>query len=560
MKKVLAYIMLLSAALTSFYLQSCKKDENPDPQVQTLEVTASSPVKVTFTGSVVSRGKYAVSDYGFVYGTTSNLDESNGTKVSLGADAPTGDFSKEVNNITVTSNYYSNMIYARAYLKNEKGTVFGKVISATLPAITASALSPQSGKSGDRVTITGQFYTATADQISVTFNNIKAKVTEASSSKIVVEVPSGVSATHNSQVPVAITIGGQRVNSNYYFTMLANFNDFSPKAGIVGTVLTFSGDNLPTYYNPGNIKVLFGQVEGTVLYINSNTFNVAVPNNVATEKTQVSVVVNGTTTVLPGEFSVTSPTITSVSPTSGLPGTSFTINGTNLPGNYSLSNVNPIYTLGSTTLNVPYSSTTNSSITTNIPTSMTPGTYTLTLKSGPHTVTAPQRITVIAPAITSFSPTSGSPGKEVSINGTFISGQYYNVSFGSGTTSAYATTNNLRVIVPGYVNPGKVKISVQFNGQTVQSSDDFTIIGPSLDSFTPSTGVAGSIVTITGAGFGTSTYNVSVKFGTTTANVLSVTDDTIKAMVPSGVLGAMKISVTTNGQTIVSTNNYTVTN
>lgn len=204
MKKVLAYLLLLTAVVTSFCLQSCKKDENPDPQVQTLEVTASSPVKVNFTGSVVNRGKYAVSDYGFIYGTTSNLDESNGTKVSLGAEVPTGDFSKEINNVTVNSTFYSNVLYARAYLKNEKGTVFGKVISTTLPAITASALSPQNGKSGDLVTITGQFYTATADQISVTFNNTKAKVTEASSSKIVVEVPSGVSATHNSQVAVAI--------------------------------------------------------------------------------------------------------------------------------------------------------------------------------------------------------------------------------------------------------------------------------------------------------------------------------------------------------------------
>jgi hypothetical protein len=540
MKKVLAYIMLLSAALTSFYLQSCKKDENPDPQVQTLEVTALSPVKVTFKGSVVSRGKYAVSDYGFVYGTTSNIDESNGTKVSMGTDVPTGDFSKEVNNITVNSTFYSNVLYARAYLKNEKGTVFGKVISTTLPAITATALSPQSGKAGDLVTITGQFYTATADQISVTFNNIKAKVTEASSSKIVVEVPSGVSATHNSQVSVAITIGGQRVNSNYYFTMLANVKDYSPKSGVVGTMVTFSGDNLPSYYNYSNI--------------NSSGFQIAVPNNVTSDKFAISVVVNGVTTVLPGEFSVVAPTITSVSPTSGLPGTQFTISGTNFPTNFS-----PTLMIGSTT--VSYYNMYNNTISAYIPSNMAAGTYDVTLKAGPNTVTAPQKFTVIAPSVSSFSPASGSPGREVNITGNFMSGSSYNVYFGSTYTSGTATSStNLKTTVPGYINPGNVKIAVQFNNQNISASGDFTIIGPSITGFTPASGVAGSIVTINGAGFGTNSYNVAVKFGSTAATVLSVTDNTIRATVPSGVLGAMKISVTTNGQTIVSNDNYTVTN
>ncbi len=554
MKKVLAYVMLLSTVVASFYLQGCKKEQNPDPEIQTLEVIASSPVKVMFKGSIVSRGKYGVSDYGFIYGTTSNLDESNGTKVSLGTDVPNGDFSREVNNLTVNSIYYSNVLYARAYLKNEKGTVFGKVISTTLPAITASALSPQSGKSGDLVTITGQFYTATADQVVVTFNNIKAKVTEASGSKIVVEVPSGITVAHNSQVPIVITIGGQRVNSSYNFTMLANVKDYSPKSGPVGTIITFSGDNLPSYYNYNNIKVLFGTTEGSIYY-NSNSFQVAVPNTVTSDKFAISVVVNGVTTILPGEFSVVAPTITSISPTSSLPGATFTITGTNFPTSFS-----PTLMFGSTTVYV--GSMSNTMLSGYIPSNMSPGTYDVTLKAGPNTITAPQKLTILAPSVSGFSPSSGSPGREVNISGNFISGSAYNVYFGSTSTYGTATSStNLKTTVPGYINPGNVKIAVQFNNQNISASGDFTIIGPSITGFTPASGVAGSIVTITGAGFGNNIYNnVSVKFGSTNATILSVTDDTIRATVPSGVLGAMKISVTSNGQTIVSTNNYTVTN
>ncbi len=556
MKKVLVYVMLLSAAITSFYLQGCKKEQNPDPEIQTLEVTASSPVKVMFKGSIVNRGKYGVSDYGFIYGTTSNLDESNGVKVSLGADAPNGDFSREVNSLTLNTAYYSNLLYARAYLKNEKGTVFGKVISTTLPVITASGLSPQSGKIGDLVTITGQFYTASADQVVVTFNNIKAKVTEVSGSKIVVEVPSGITVAHNSQVPIAITIGGQRVNSSYYFTMLANVKDYSPKSGPVGTLINFSGDNLPTYYNTNNIKVLFGTTEGSVSY-NASGFQVAVPNTVTSDKFSISIVVNGTTTVLPGEFSVVAPTITSISPASGLPGASFVIYGTNFPTSFS-----PTVMIGNTSVYVSSMMSNNTSLSGYIPSNMNAGTYDVTLKVGSTTVTAPQKFTVLAPSVSTFSPTSGSPGREVNISGNFISGSAYNVYFGSTSTYGTATSStNLKTTVPGYINPGNVKIYVQFNNQNLQANGDFTIIGPSVTGFTPASGVAGSIVTITGAGFGNNIYNnVSVKFGSTNATILSVTDDTIKATVPSGVLGAMKISVTSNGQTIVSTNNYTVTN
>jgi hypothetical protein len=97
-------------------------------------------------------------------------------------------------------------------------------------------------------------------------------------------------------------------------------------------------------------------------------------------------------------------------------------------------------------------------------------------------------------------------------------------------------------------------------GQTVTAPGTFTVTVPTITSFSPTSGVAGTVVTITGTGFN-SAYGAGVNFGSISASVLSVTSSTIKAIVPSNTgNGAMKITVTSGGQTVVSADNFTVTN
>src|SRR6185312_5543511 len=110
----------------------------------------------------------------------------------------TGPYSKQVDGIIV-SNAYSPVIYVRAYLTNEKGTAFGALTSVTLPAPAASSVSPASGRSGDQVTINGQFYASTTSDVKVSFNGTQATVISVSSTQVVVTVPSGINASDNTQ-------------------------------------------------------------------------------------------------------------------------------------------------------------------------------------------------------------------------------------------------------------------------------------------------------------------------------------------------------------------------
>ena len=81
---------------------------------------------------------------------------------------------------------------------------------------------------------------------------------------------------------------------------------------------------------------------------------------------------------------------------------------------------------------------------------------------------------------------------------------------------------------------------------------------PTITSFTPTSGVIGTQVTITGTNFGTTTAANVVKFGTVTATVSTASATSLVTTVPVGTTTG-KISVTVDKKTATSTTDYTVT-
>jgi hypothetical protein len=62
-----------------------------------------------------------------------------------------------------------------------------------------------------------------------------------------------------------------------------------------------------------------------------------------------------------------------------------------------------------------------------------------------------------------------------------------------------------------------------------------TLLAPAITALSPESGKPGSVITITGSGFGTDKSNVNVRFNTTNAtNIVSATDTRIEAEVPPG--------------------------
>jgi len=120
---------------------------------------------------------------------------------------------------------------------------------------------------------------------------------------------------------------------------------------------------------------------------------------------------------------------------------------------------------------------------------------------------------------------------------------------------------NSPVTLASFSAPGTYVLQLTANDGQLQSSDDMTIIvgdgnpfAPSISSFTPSAGLSGSEVTITGSNF---TDATQVTFNGATASFAVDSDTQIRANVPASATGG-KIAVTTPDGVGVSADNFTI--
>jgi hypothetical protein len=163
------------------------------------------------------------------------------------------------------------------------------------------------------------------------------------------------------------------------------------------------------------------------------------------------------------------------------------------------------------------------------------------------------------PTIASFNPTSGPVGTKVTISGTGFTGTT-NVTFG-GTNTAFTVVSDtsLTANVPSGAPNGP--IAVMTPGGTATSTTNFTVTtvpppppAPTISSFTPTSGPAGTKVTITGTGF---TGTTQVAFGGTSASFTVVSNTSLTATVPTGARTG-PISVTSPGGTATSSRSFRV--
>jgi uncharacterized protein (DUF2345 family) len=124
----------------------------------------------------------------------------------------------------------------------------------------------------------------------------------------------------------------------------------------------------------------------------------------------------------------------------------------------------------------------------------------------------------------------------------------------NGTSATFVFVNDGRVTatVPSGTTTGKITVTTP--GGTATSSSNFTVSGPTISSYSPSSGVVGTSVTINGSHF---TGVNGVRFNGTSAVFTFVNDNRVMATVPAGATTG-RITVTTPGGTATSSSNFTV--
>ncbi|MCG8607193.1 IPT/TIG domain-containing protein, partial [bacterium] len=135
------------------------------------------------------------------------------------------------------------------------------------------------------------------------------------------------------------------------------------------------------------------------------------------------------------------------------------------------------------------------------------------------------------PGISSFAPSTGIIGTEVTLSGTNFIG-ITDVTFNDSSASSYVVDSDsqIRVDVPPGATTGRITV-VNGNGSG-QSSEDFTVIlAPTVSSFSPVAGEVGTEVTVTGSGFSGTT---DVTFDGQSAAAFTLDSDTqLRAEVPA---------------------------
>lgn len=161
------------------------------------------------------------------------------------------------------------------------------------------------------------------------------------------------------------------------------------------------------------------------------------------------------------------------------------------------------------------------------------------------------------PTVTSFTPTSGTTGSSVTITGTgFVPGA--KVAFGSlmSPKVSFKSPTQLKAVVPNGATPATISVTTAAGQGTSTGTFSPTL---SITGFSPTSGPATTVVTISGIGF---TATSTVKFnGTPASAVVFVSSGELQATVPSGATTG-PITVTNTAApvgTVSSAGKFTVT-
>ena len=293
----------------------------------------------------------------------------------------------------------------------------------------------------------------------------------------------------------------------------------SPNAGSAGTSVTIIGSNFGS--TQGSSTVSFTGVPTTPTSWSTTQVVAPVPSGTISGNVALNVsnlYSNGLT------FTDTSAGLLTLSPAFGSIGTTVTITGMNFGS-----------TQGSSTITfngvaATPTSWSNTQIVTTIPSGTSSGFVVVTVAG---TVSNGLYFAVVVPTTTSLSPSSGTTGTSITINGSnFGASQLSSTVTFNGASATPTSWSNTQIVtpVPAAATNGNVVVTV---GVVSSSGVSFSVV-PNITGLSPLSGLAGTAVTITGTGFGPSQGSSTIAFNGATATPISWSDTSIVVSVPSG--------------------------
>jgi hypothetical protein len=259
---------------------SCKEleDISPEreyPRVSTGIITKIDETGITVTGEILSLGKSAVIDHGFVWSMDERGELFNSERKSLGSIAATGTFSADITFGLEKGKTY----YIKAYAISEEYTTYSQAIpiksmGSLSPVITE--LNPKSATWGDTITVTGENFATIPNGTQVRIGGQPVDVFSLSNISFKFRVPNTV--TKEANFIDVTSLGKSHTSKEYIILKLPVITSISPGNGKRGDVLTINGENFGP--EPWRYVILFNNTTAAYpLSATTKQLKVKIPNH-----------------------------------------------------------------------------------------------------------------------------------------------------------------------------------------------------------------------------------------------------------------------------------------
>jgi hypothetical protein len=271
-----------------------------------------------------------------------------------------------------------------------------------------------------------------------------------------------------------------------------SLSSINPSSGVPGTSVTLTGTGFGAVRGTGSVW-LGNKLAASITSWTNTQIVATVDSNVASGN---AIVQQGGTWSNSIAFTIITPTISGISPSSARAGDQVTITGTNFGSSQGS---------GTVWLGSKYAASIVSWSATQIVATVASGAVSGTVQvqqSGVWGNTV--AITIITPDVTSVSPTTARAGDSVTLNGTGFgssqgSGSVWLGSKLAGSITSWSDTQIVATVASGAVT-GTAQVQ---QGGVWDNYGAFTVITPVLSSISPTSGPVGTQVTFNGTGFGT---------------------------------------------------------
>jgi hypothetical protein len=396
---------------------------------------------------------------------------------------------------------------------------------------------PNSGNAGTLVTIEGEGFNSDLSHYSASVSGKAAEVVSATPTYLVIMVPAGTGSGK-----IEVKYSGQTFDVGVYTYQALSVKGISPGNGPVGTNIRISGEGFANNEKPATVFINGNQA--VVISLTDTLIIATVPDKTSSGPVEVKVQDKSSKGAV---FRVQA--IYDISPKTGGKGTKVTLKGSGFEKDLNKNQV---------TFNGKQAQVlegTENQLVVLAPDGVETGM--VALKIDGTAIEGPSFTVVAGPTINTVSPLSGPAGTEMTIIGqgfSEIEGET-KVSINNKDILVSSVSNTvIKLRIPENIGTGKVKVTV--NDQLAEGPV-FTDQNLGIIRTDPEGGLAGTVVTIFGTGFGVNPADNTVTFNGVSAQVTSASATQLKVKVPSGASTGL-IRVRVNGKEAVSPKVFSV--